>query len=144
MTLYLIHDAEGRINQANKYFVADKELKALDGMLGDLSQAYVKVKRAKRLVSPDHWYVASGKPRQRPVINAVAVAATIKAGADAVITGIPKGAAIDIQAVGTTIYSVAALDGDELEVNIPVPCTYRFVIRLWPYQDRTIDIEAVA
>jgi hypothetical protein len=144
MTLYLIHDADGRINQANKVFITDRELKVYDTLLGDLGQTYVKVKRAKRLVSPDHWYVASGKQRRRPLMPAVAQATTIAAGTDAVITGIPKGAAIDIQAAGTTIYSVAALDGDELEFQIPVVCTYRVVIRLWPYQDCVIDIEAVA
>jgi hypothetical protein len=144
MTLYLIHDGDGRITQANKVFISDKELKAYETLLGDLGQSYAKVRRAKRLVSPDHWYVGSGKPRRRPMMPAVAEAATIKAGTDAVITGIPNGAAIDIQAAGSTIYSLAALDGDELEFSIPVVCTYRVVIRLWPYQDCAIDIGAVA
>jgi hypothetical protein len=144
MTLFMIHDGDGRITQANKVFVSDKDLKAYETLLGDLAQTYVKVKRAKRLVSPDHWYVGSGKPLRRPVMPAVAQAVTIKAGTDAVITGIPKGAAIDIQAAGSTIYTLASLDGDELEFNIPVVCTYRVTIRLWPYQDCAIDIEAVA
>jgi hypothetical protein len=144
MTLYLIYDGDGRIHQANKYFVADKELKALDRLLGDLDQTYVKVNRAKRLPSPDHWWVSSGRHKRRPLMKAAALATTIKAGTDAVITSIPNGAAIDIQAAGSTIYSLAALDGDELEFSIPVVCTYRVVIRLWPYQDCAIDIEAVA
>jgi hypothetical protein len=144
MTLYMIHDGDGRITQANKVFIPEKDLKAYETLLGELDQTYVKVKRAKRLVSPDHWYVAAGKPLRRPPMRASAQAVTIKAGTDAVITGIPKGAAIDIQAAGTTIYSVAALDGDELDFTIPVVCTYRVVIRLWPYQDCAIDIEAVA
>jgi hypothetical protein len=143
----MIHDGDGRITQANKVFIADKDLKAYETLLGDLGQTYVKMKRAKRLVSPDHWYVASGKPRLRPVMPAVAQAATIKAGTDAVITGVPEGASIDVFVTGyyqTPVWSTAALDGDELAFPMPSPCKYRAMIRLWPYQDCAIDIEAVA
>ena len=33
---------------------------------------------------------------------------------------------------------------DEIEFPMPVPSKYRVVIRLWPYQDCAIDVEAVA
>jgi hypothetical protein len=147
MTLFLIHDGEGRINQANKVFVPDKELKAYKTMLGDLGQTYVTVKRAQRLPSPDHWWVSSGRHKRRPVMKAAALAATIKAGTDAVIVGVPEGASIDVFATGyyqTPVWSTAALNGDELAFPMPSPCRYRALIRRWPYQDCAIDIEAVA
>jgi hypothetical protein len=30
-----------------------------------------------------------------------------------------------------------------LQFPMPVPCKYRIEIRLWPYQDCAIDVEAV-
>jgi hypothetical protein len=140
--LYAIHDDSGRITQANKVFVGEDELRAYERMLGDLGQTYVKA-NLSGLLPPELWYVTAGELRERPTMQAAADAATIRAGTDAVITGIPKGASVDISAAGAVIYSIAALDGDELQFSMPVPCRYRAVIRLWPYQDCAIDVEAV-
>ena len=78
--------------------------------------------------------------------SACAQASTIKAGADAVITGIPKGASLDVYATGyqVPVFSQGSLDADEIEFPMPAPCRYRVLIRRWPYQDCAIDIEAVA
>ena len=138
--LYAIHDVDtGRITQANKVFVGDDELKVYEDLLGELGQTYVKANVAG-LLPPELWYVAANELHERPVMQA----ATIRAGTDAVITNIPNGASVDISAAGSVIYSIVALDGDELEFPMPVPCKYRAVIRLWPYQDCAIDVEAVA
>ena len=51
--------------------------------------------------------MTSNELRERPVMQAAAQAAMIKAGTDAVITNIPKGASVDISAAGTVIYSIA-------------------------------------
>ncbi len=142
--LYAIHDVDtGRITQANKVFVGDDELNVYEDLLGELGQTYVKANVAG-LLPPELWYVTANELRERPVMQATAQAATIRAGTDAVITNIPNGASVDISAAGSVIYSIAALDGDELQFSMPVPCKYRAVIRLWPYQDCAIDIEAVA
>jgi hypothetical protein len=82
-------------------------------------------------------------------MQAVAQASTIKAGTDAVILNIPPGSSIDILAIGggiapTAFWSIAALDGDEFEFATSVPMIHRFVIRLWPYRDCVIDIEALS
>ena len=143
--LYAIHHGDdhatpGAIWQANKVYVED--LKPYEKQLGELGHTFVK-KNAPGLLPPDYWYVKSGEITERPPMHAVAQASTIKAGADAVIVGIPRGASIDIAAAGETIHSIAALDGDELQFTIPVPCRYRVVIRLWPYRDCNIEIEAV-
>jgi hypothetical protein len=143
--LYAIHDEKGQITQANKVFVCDDELKAYETLMGDLGHKYVSDQRAG-LLPPEHWFVdvKAGQITERPVMQAVAQATMIRAGDHALITGIPKGAAVDILAAGSTIYSLAAIDGDELEFPIPVPCKYRATIRLWPFKDCTIEIEAVA
>jgi hypothetical protein len=154
MTLFAIHDESGRISQANKVFVGPDELKKYQALLGDLGHAYAKV-RHPGLLPPEYWYVQKkqGARRktltQRPVMRAVAQASTIKAGADAVILNVPPGASIDVLAIGagiapTAVWSLAALDGDEFEFSAPVPMIYRTIIRLWPYRDCIIDIEAFA
>ena len=82
-------------------------------------------------------------------MRAFAQASTIKAGTDAVILNIPPGSSIDVLAIGggiapTTIWSLAVLDADEFEFATSVPMIYRAVIRLWPYRDCVMDIEALA
>lgn len=143
--LYAIHHDDdhatpGAIHQANKVYVDD--LKPYETMLGDLGHKHVKA-NLPGLLPPELWYVNKSEITSRPVMQSVAKANTIKAGKSALITGIPKGAAVDISSGGTTIYSLPALDGDELQFTIPVPCKYRVVLRLWPYQDCSIDVEAV-
>jgi len=154
MTLFAIHDESGRINQANKVFVSPEELKKYEALLRDLGHDYAKV-RHPGLLPPEYWYVQKkqGALRKtitpRPVMQAVAQASTIKAGTDAVILNIPPGSSIDILAIGggiapTAFWSLAVLDGDEFEYATSVPMIHRFVIRLWPYRDCVIDIEALS
>jgi hypothetical protein len=153
MTLFAIHDDSGRISQANKVFVGPDELKNYERLLRDLGHDYAKV-RHPGLLPPEYWYVRkTGGPRkevaQRPVMRAVAQASTIMAGTDAVILNVPPGAGIDVLAIGAGIapasmWFEAALDGDEFEFSAPVPMIYRSVIRLWPFRDCIIDIEALA
>ena len=151
MTLFAIHDESGRINQANKVFVSAEELKKYEALLRDLGHDYAKV-RHPGLLPPEYWYVQKkpGAPRKtltvRPRMTAAALAPVIKAGTDAVITGIPTGASMDVFAIGymqQPLYS-EAVASDEVEFLMPVPSKYRVVIRLWPYQDCAIDVEAVA
>jgi hypothetical protein len=151
MTLFAIHDESGRISQANKVFVGPDELKKYQALLSDLGHAYAKV-RHPGLLPPEYWYVRKTGARrkevaQRPVMPAAALAPIIKAGTDAVITGIPNGASIDVFAIGylqKPLYSEAAFAGGEVEFLMPAPAKYRVVIRLWPYRDSTIEVEAVA
>ena len=151
MTLFAIHDESGRISQANKVFVSAEELKKYEALLRNLGHDYAKV-RHPGLLPPEYWYVQKkqGALRKtltvRPRMTAAALSPVIKAGTDAVITGIPKGASMDVFAVGyqqQPLYS-EAVASDEVEFPMPVPSKYRVVIRLWPYQDCKIDIEAVA
>ena len=155
MTLFAIHDESGRISQANKVFVSAEELKKYEALLRDLGHDYAKV-RHPGLLPPEYWYVPKKKPgarrktiTPRPVMQAFAQASTIKAGTDAVILNIPPGSSIDVLAIGggiapTAFWSLAVLDGNEFEYATSVPMVHRFVIRLWPYRDCVIDIEALS
>jgi hypothetical protein len=142
--LFAIHDKDtGQITQANKVFVED--FKSYGKLLGDLGHCFVKENRAA-LLPPEYWYVniKTRRINKRPRMRAAAQARFVKAGTPAVITNIQKGASIDILAAGETIWSLAAPDGDELQFTMPdYPCTYRVIIRLWPYRDCVIDIEGV-
>src|SRR5258708_1590205 len=137
-----IHTPEtGEIHQANKVYVED--LKSYESLLSDLGHTYVKA-NSPGLLPPEYWYVSGGSLTERPAMRAAAFAPIIRAGTNALILDIPKGAAVAISAAGAVIHSIPKLDGDELEFSIPVPCKYRAVITLWPFKDCMIDIEAVA
>jgi hypothetical protein len=141
--LYAIHDRDsGEIYQANKVYVSDDELKKYESEVTNLGHAFVKV-NAPGLLPPDDWYVSGGELRERPMMRTKAFASVIKAGTSALLLKIPRGAAVTISAAGAEIHSIAKLDGDELEFPIPVPCKYRAVVRMWPYRDAVLEIEAV-
>ena len=142
--LFAIHDKDtGQITQANKVFVEDFESYAK--LLGDLGHTFVQENR-DALLPPERWFVdvKAGALCERPMMQAEAQSGVVRVGTPAVILNIPKGSGIDVLAAGETIWSIAALDGDELQFPMPdYPCKYRVVIRKWPYRDRVIDIEGV-
>ena len=143
--LYAIHHGDdhatpGAIYQANKVYVSD--LKPYENVLGDLGHKHVKV-NLPGLLPPESWFVWKGSIFGRPRMHPVATK-YVKAGADAVITDIPMGAAIDILAAGVSIASLPSLDGDELQFTMPTcPCRVRVIIRKWPYQDCSIYVEGL-
>lgn len=143
MTLFAIYDKDsGNITQANKVYNPE----GYDKLLDDRGLTYIKDTQAEHLCSFDHWMVdvSAQTLRERQTMTAIAAAPTIKAGTNALITGIPKGASVSIMGAGAVIYSIPSLDGDELEFPMPVPCKYQAVLTLWPWKDCVIDIEAVA
>lgn len=141
--LYVIHDESGKITQANKVWLDPHEVD-YDQLLHDRRLQFLKDGRANHLPSHEHHMVSAGELIERPVMPCHPAANMIKAGTAAVILEIPKGAAIDISAANASIHSIAKLDGDELEFNTEqVPCIYTITIRLWPFKDSIITIEAV-
>jgi hypothetical protein len=142
--LYALYNPDGSIYQANKVYIDD--LESYDNLLNDLGHKFVKEPEAPGLLPPEHWMVdvKAQEICERPVMPTTAFAPVIKAGRNALLLNIPKGAAVAISAAGAVIHSIPKLDGDELEFPIPVPCKYRAVVTLWPFKDCVIDIEAVA
>lgn len=140
--LYVIHDEKGKITQANKVWLDPNEVD-YDQLLRDRGLNFLKDGRAGHLPSHDHHMVSAGELIERPAMSCHAIATMIKAGTAAVILEIPKGAAIDISAANASIHSIVQLDGTELEFNTEqVPCIYTITIRLWPFKDSIISIEA--
>lgn len=143
MTLFAIYNPDGSITQANKVYNPD----GYDKLLLDRGLSFVADAKAEHLCSHDHWMVdVSDKSLvERPMMSAVADSTTVKAGSTAVVSGIPKGAALDIFAAGSVIHSVSSMPGTDLDfITDPAPCLWTIIIRLWPYKDCTINIEAVA
>lgn len=144
MTLYAIYNEDGSISQANKVY--DPDGLGYDKLLHDRGLTFVKDTQANHLASHDHFMVdvKAGALKERPLMPIVYVG-TVKAGSTAVVSNIPKGAALDICAAGTVIHSVPSMPGTDLDfITEPVPCTWTVLIRLWPYKDCVINIEAVA
>jgi hypothetical protein len=54
-----------------------------------------------------------------------------------------RGSAFEVRAAGATIWS-GSLDGEELELHSPVPCSYTILMDYWPYKQFALDVEAVA
>ena len=146
--LYALYLPDGKIHQVNKLYVGKDELAAYEERLHDQGQKFHKEPSAPGLLPPEKWMVNTSAIGlvKRPRMRASALAKTIKAGTNAVILNIPKGGVVvDIMTSNVTVgsFTLQASD-DEIEFPIPVPCIYRAIIRKWPYQDCTIDIEAVA
>lgn len=138
MTLFVVHEADGQISQANKVYSPE----GYHELLEDRGLSYVAVPD-RGLIRPGHFYVDKGELLDRPDLTTIIDKRKIKAGGDdsALITGIPRKAKIGVWAVGQLLHEVT--DTDQLEISIPVPCTYTVKIDLWPYKTWSTDIEAV-
>lgn len=137
--LYALYNEDGSIHQANKVY---DEPGSYDDLLNERGDKFVKV-NAPGLLPPENWYVSGGALTERPTMPTTAFASVIKAGTSALLLNVPKGAAVTIVAAGAEIHSIPKLDGDELEFSIPVPCKYTARVKMWPYRDCVLEIEAV-
>lgn len=145
MTLYAIYNPDGSISQANKVY--DPDGLGYDKLLQDRGLTFIKDTQAEHLCSHDHFMVdvTAQAIKERPVLSAFPYAKTVKAGTSAIVCGIPKGSAVSVMAAGAVLWSVDPMPNDELEViTQPVPLSYTFIIRLWPYKDCIVTVEAVA
>jgi hypothetical protein len=137
---YAVYDETGRIVQGNKIYFPEVDYEKAAGELG-----HKFVKRGDiETLSPDEWWVRLEKIKKRPSMLILVSATKIKAGGVdfAVLRGAPQGAKLDVTAAGgLSIFSGAATS--EIEIDIPVPCTYRVQIELWPYKTFIVEIEAL-
>jgi hypothetical protein len=141
MTLFAVHDAAGMLTQANKVY----DPAGYDKLLDEAGLTYVAVDTSA-LPSFQDWYVnVSAKELvERPSMSVEVNKTTIKAGADsALITGIPREASVKIHAVGQVLHAFDKLDADQIEISIPVPCSYTVTVELWPFKTWKTTIEAV-
>jgi hypothetical protein len=135
---YAVYEPDGRIIQGIKVYDQPDYAKLLN------EHGYKFVARnSPGLLSDQHWYVRDAELTERPLMPVEVSRTRIQAGGrdSAVLRGIPAGARFEITTSNITVHS-GPLDGDELELFIPVPCIYRVRLDLWPFQTFGVDIEA--
>nr|DAH82766.1 MAG TPA: hypothetical protein [Caudoviricetes sp.] len=139
--LYSVHDDDGRIIMSNQVFDAEGYDKRL------LDHGYKKFVADMHpgLRSHDHWFVQNKGHVKRPKMWVMVDKICIKAGGNdaAVFRGITKGVRLNIFGAGTLLHDLV-MDDAELQLHIPVPCTYRVTFEKWPYRSKLFEIEAVA
>lgn len=139
--LYVVHDSQGRITQANKIFAPAP---GYEGQLRDLGYSFVTDQ--KRMIVPsEEFWVYKEKLRKRPSLSVLAPRRRIKAGGAerAVLHGVPKAAVVTLTMEGVLLYQ--GTPGEALcEFALPVPGLYRFAVDLWPARLFVADIEAEA
>jgi hypothetical protein len=139
MTLFAVHDATGQLTQANKVY--DPE--GYDKLLDDAGLSYLAID-TNTLPSFKDWYVRGKQLTERPEMPIQVNKTFVKAGSDdsALITAIPTAASVQVMAAGSILHSFAKLDADQIEISIPVPCSYTVIVNLWPYKTWQTTIEA--
>lgn len=151
MTLFAIHDPEGRVTQATKHF----DPVGYDRLLDQHGLTYAACQHP-HLRSHDTIYVANPQSpfkevRERPLMPIEVSKTTIRCGeSDAtLLKGIPKGSTYAVtSSAGDRIWPLPGesnvLDAEELQISMPVPCRFRIVLDQWPFQTFAVDIEVVA
>lgn len=139
--LFVSHDEDGRIEQANKVFdyvgYADK--------LRDAGHRFIQHPSLK-VISPSEWFVFHDEVVQRQPMEIAVDRTTIKAGGSesAVFRGIPADGHVRIWALGELLHDLPNFGASELEVTIPAPLSYVVTVHRFPWLDYSQTIQAVA
>lgn len=141
MTVFNLYDDEGKLTQSNKLYdptgYADR--------LNELSLKHVPSNHARPL-QLDRWHVKNGELTQRGVMPIVISRTVIKAGDRdfAVLSGVPKGAMITITCGRFMIMNRQSVPPGQIEISIPVPCTYHVTVECMPFRPFVATITAIA
>lgn len=138
--LFISHDDDGRIEQVNKVF----DYEGYADKLRDAGHTFVQ-NETMRVISPNDFFVSGGEVLQKRPMPITLDRDTIKAGSSesAVFRGIPRESRVQIWAVGELLHDLPQFGSDELEIKIPVPCSYVVKVILFPFLDYSRAIEAV-
>lgn len=145
---YVFHNPDGKIEHAQKVYLSEQELRAYEQRLTDEVKPFIAVEGVSGLLNPDKIWINEATPQllcDRPTMPVTVDRTKIIAGGSdtLVIRNIPRAATIRVLSSNIEIYAPMALDTDEVEMSIPVPCVYRFEFELWPYQTCVVEVEAV-
>lgn len=137
--LYTVHE-DGKITQSNKLYSFNE--KDYDSRLRDIGYEFIK-EQVDTLADPETEYIFRGSRSERPKMPIRLNRKRIKAGGRdaALLLGIPRKATVRVFAIGEMLHELT--DINELELTIPVPCTYVVTAMLFPYRDYSVTIEAV-
>lgn len=140
--LFLVHDDDGRITQANKVYSPD----GYADQLRDLGLKHVVLQR-DGIIPIDDFFIQAGAVSPRPVMKLRLIKDRIATGDNdaAYIRGIPHGARFTIVVDGHE--SVPLLDDiindTVMEFSAPAPGTYKITFEKFPYLARTLKITAI-
>lgn len=147
MTVFLVHDGDGKILQANKLF--DKPTKQYLEQMEAGENSYIKLNR-ETLVQPDAFYVHNSRLRRMQIMATRVSKNVIKAGgADTVvITGAPPECEyrvdVNIPGVGTVTTHAGTLPDGEIEMGMDMPCLFTIHLTKFPFKEFAVQIEASA
>lgn len=141
--LYVHHNDDGQIHQANKLYVGDDEHTKYAALLKDKGDQFITL-NAPGLLPAEHWFVKSGALSERPLMDVDVSKKQIRCGDDyALFTGCPKKATFRVIAVGQEIWS-GVLDATELQISMPVPLKCKVLLDCWPFKTFEMELEFAA
>lgn len=135
--LFISHDEDGRIEQANKVF----DYEGYGAKLTEAGHRFI-AENSSTVIAPDEWYVFKRERRERPAMAVSLRKAVIKAGEVARFANIPAGSTMTIFGAGELLAANERVVGRVLELPMPVPCVYTVTFSRFPYRDCTMQVEA--
>jgi hypothetical protein len=138
MTVFNVHDRNGKLLQSNKLF----NPKGYADILRERGYTFVE-HDAPAPVDIQRFHVNAGTLTERPLMPVQASSLQIKAGGNerAAFRNVPKNAKITVTTGGIQLWS-GVVGQSDFDLPIPVPCVYRILIELWPYRDFICEVVA--
>jgi len=138
--LYIVHDEEGRIQQANKHY--DPE--GYDKVLHDFGMHnFIKV-NVNTVVSPDEFFVHQNQLTMRDAMDIHIDRPCMVAGKSGVtFSGLPKGCNITVLVANMPIYQDVINDG-QAYLESPIPGLFTVQLDCWPWLPWSKVVECVA
>jgi hypothetical protein len=138
--LYIVHDKEGRIEQANKHY--DPE--GYDKVLHDYGfDNFIKV-NVNSVVSPDEFFVQQDQLTLRQSMPIVADRPNMVANKQGItFEGVPKGSLVIVSVSNMELYRDTINDG-QAYLESPIPGIFRITFECWPWLTWVMDVECVA
>lgn len=137
--LFLVHDEDGRVMQANKVYYPE----GYAGQLHDAGYKFIEVDQ-NTVPETDKIYVKNSKVAVRPTMNIRSSADRVATGKSVVVKGIPRGVMLTILLEG---YEAVPLHREELldtslEFVPPQPGTYLITFEKFPYMVCSLKVHA--
>lgn len=146
MTLFAVHEEDGKVVQLTKTWLSASEHLAYSYQLEELGHKFV-TQDSPNLLHPDHWMVdvKGGHLSERPVMRVEVSKTVFKIGENdsVVLKNIPANFKYRIMAASAEIWT-GDNEGTELELHSLVPCKWTIHIDRWPYKPWKTDVEAIA
>lgn len=139
--LFLVHDDEGRISQANQVY----QPKGYAELLSEHGMQHIALD-VKGVVPIDDYYILKSEVTRRPEMELRVSKDLIAAGEtdSAVIRGIPRGSRFSVVVEGFEALPLMneIIQDTVLEFSAPTPGIYKITFEKFPYMVRTVRVVA--